>query len=95
MSAEYNGWKGFGTRSSAYATWRIALEVFDDPDVVTDAFDHKPEVHELADYMRDYVGNIVAENCSDPLVSGLAYSFLENVDYREIAENILADWPEE
>jgi len=91
----YNGWNGFGNRQSAYATWRIALEVFDDTDLVTEAFTDKPSEVDLANYLADYARGLVEDASADKYVTDLAESFLSFVNFREIAANMLADWPEE
>jgi hypothetical protein len=69
----YNGW-------SNYATWKVALEVFDGmefEDTVTESL-----LEDLAEEI------IFGDKDRNNLVSSYAQSFLEDVDYREIAENI-------
>lgn len=69
----YNGW-------SNYATWKVALEVFDGmefEDTVT-----APLLEDLAEEI------IFGDTDRNNLVSNYALAFLEDVDYREIAENI-------
>lgn len=69
----YNGW-------SNYATWKVALEVFDGmefEDTVT------------ASLLEDLAEEIIfGDTDRNNLVSNYALAFLEDVDYREIAENI-------
>ena len=69
----YNGW-------SNYATWKVALEVFDGmefEDTVTESY-LKEEAEDIIFGFKD----------RNNLVSNYALAFLEDVDYREIAENI-------
>ena len=69
----YNGW-------SNYATWKVALEVFDGmefEDTVTGSL-----LEDLAEEI------IFGDTDRNNLVSNYALAFLEDVDYREIAENI-------
>jgi hypothetical protein len=91
----YNGWKGFGNRSTAYATWKLALELFEDDSFVREYFAEKPSEAELGNYLADYAHELVYDASADKFVTDLAESFLGFVNFREIAENILADWPEE
>ena len=69
----YNGW-------SNYATWKVALEVFDGmefEDTVTGSL-----LEDLAEEI------IFGDTDRNNLVSSYALAFLADVDYREIAENI-------
>ena len=92
--ADYNGWRGNGTHDSAYATWRVALEVFDGGNDPHDSFNAKPDAQELADWCE----NIVTEYVDDSIGSGLYIlkgwvdAFLDDVSWEEIADNILSDW---
>ena len=91
----YNGWKGHGNRPSAYATWRVMLEMgFGDNDDWSDVFPDKPDEYALAGYLRDLCSEYIHEqgNCTSTFVSGWADAFVDEVDFREIAEHILSDW---
>jgi hypothetical protein len=92
----YNGWEGDGNRASAYATWRVCLELFSDRDDWTDTFDEKPSEDELADHIQEYVEEIVFihDPNEERLVSQYAQAFLGDVNWCEIAEHILLDWEE-
>lgn len=78
LENSYNGW-------SNYATWRIKLELFDDSSQYKD---HDAEtLKELAqDAVRGY-----GELKEDCLAVQYADAFLEEVDWREIAEAIEND----
>ena len=69
----YNGW-------SNYATWKVALEVFDSiefEDTVT------------ASYLKEEAEDIIfGFKDRNNLISNYAQAFLEDVDYLEIAEVI-------
>ena len=89
----YNGWQGDGTRASAYATWRIGLELVNDRDDWGEVFRERPDERELADHLEEYVNECVF--MEDPgletLVSQYAAAFLDDVSWRELAEHILLD----
>ena len=84
---KYNGWTN-------YATWRVNLEVFDgiDPEM----FDLTLEVEALRHVVQD-----VAEECIFPhaydergrssLMEDYARAFLQDVNWYEIAEHLIAD----
>ena len=100
MSTErYNGWTN-------YETWRIQLEVIDGMTLEDFGFDlHEVDtddvanVESLADNVIEMVHEVVTQSAScewhgnEP--SGLAYdlalSFLDRVDWMEIAEHLIAD----
>lgn len=95
----YNGWTGKGDRASAYATWRVALEMFDGSEDYAETFAEKPLRNDLADYLREQVDQYVDEIIGggvvgSDLVRGWVDAFLDNVSWEEIAENILTDWDE-
>lgn len=69
---EHNGW-------SNYATWRVALEMFDGLEI-----DHKWSDEEC----ESYVEEILDQQCESGLVRDYANSFLADVDWREIAESV-------
>ena len=90
----YNGWSGHGTRISAYATWRVALELFDDDGAVCDSYDEEPTVEQLADclveYAAEYVDSLLPP--SNVILRGWIDAFLGDVNYDEIAESMIATW---
>jgi hypothetical protein len=79
----YNGWAN-------YATWRVALEIFDGYD---------PEGTPVtAEWAEEYVDEVLTMQGAGGLVLDYANAFLANVDWREIADHINADYdltPEE
>ena len=75
----YNGWTN-------YETWRINLEFFD----AYTAHDMAGETtDEIAEELREIVDSYIDENTSSTLVYGWAASFLNEVNYDEIAQAIL------
>lgn len=94
----YNGWEGNGTRASAYATWRVMLEIVSDmqDEIRSEWYDEKPEERDLADRIKDCVEEIVCSSVEDDdaekLATQYALAFLDDVSWDEIAENILSDW---
>jgi hypothetical protein len=79
----YNGWAN-------YATWRVMLEMFDGYD---------PEGTPVtAEWAEEYVDEVLTMQGAWGLVLDYANAFLANVDWREIADHINADYdltPEE
>lgn len=79
----YNGWAN-------YATWRVMLEMFDGYD---------PEGSPVtAEYCEELAEDIISTDCPAGLALDYARAFLSNVDWREIADHINADYdltPEE
>lgn len=89
----YNGWTGKGNRASAYATWRVNLELVGDIEW-SEEYDEKPDRDELADRIKEDVEAIVCgeDYDAEQLVTQYALAFLDDVNYDEIAEHILFDW---
>lgn len=95
MSERYNGWTN-------YETWRINLELFDgldasdyiDEDDVTE--DKDDAERQLAAILEEMADEMIREEC--PSERGLAYdlaqSFLQKVNWREIAEHKIDDMAE-
>lgn len=91
MTEQYNGWTN-------YETWRIQLEVidgmtledfwFDVRDVDTDNI---ADVECLADNVAEHVTELVTQDVPEGLAYDLAMSFLDRVNFMEIAEHLIAD----
>ena len=99
MSDEtYNGWTGKGDKGSAYATWRVALEMFDgrDPEDYGWSEEEPPDAATLAENLRADVEELLDAtlDSSTHTIRGWVEAFLADVEYEEIAENMLSDWPE-
>jgi hypothetical protein len=92
MSDRYNGWRN-------YETWRVNLEMFDGitaEDVLGDwsfVDDKEAVTARLADVLEDMATEYVRNDC--PQEQGFAYdlamSFLNKVDFEEIAEHLVED----
>jgi hypothetical protein len=88
----YNGWTN-------YATWRVNLEMIHGIGVHEMGW-HRLDKHDLADVLKEYV-----EECLEMQVSGkdggmsiifaFAMAFLEDVNWREIAESMIEAYAEE
>lgn len=90
MSETYNGWTN-------YATWRINLEVFDglEPNDLGCFSRYKePDLTEVADYLSDYVHNILGET-EDSLTLSYARAFVSDVNWHEIARHFVEAWTEQ
>jgi hypothetical protein len=87
----YNGWTN-------YETWRIQLEVIDGMTLEDFGVDlHEVDtddvvnVESLAEDVESYVEEIVTNGVPEGLALNLAMSFLDRVDFLEIAEHLIAD----
>jgi len=84
----YNGWTN-------YATWRVNLEIFDGFDVSYFTGGKTPEPIELAKDLQEFAENIITEPVSEQnLCRDYALAFLNDVNWYEIANNLLADYSE-
>ena len=76
---KYNGWTN-------YATWRVQLEIID-------GYDWYEHEHVDADYIKELVEDAVfgdgPEINKDLLKNSYANAFLSDVNYYQIAENII------
>ena len=85
METKYNGWTN-------YATWRVNLEMFDGWDP-TDVFDADVTRDQLEDYLRETAEQYVEDTSTpDGFANSYAMAFLSHVNWREIAEHIMADY---
>jgi hypothetical protein len=90
---DYNGWTN-------YATWRVNLEMIDglEPDdLMTDA----KNAYDLGQYFKEYcIDMLEAETADRPASSGIslvlsyAMAFLQDVNWREIAEHMIDAYPD-
>lgn len=68
-----NGWTN-------YATWRVALEIFDGYD---------PEGHFISGaYLAELADELLQDNCREGLALDYARAFLHSVNWQEIADHI-------
>ena len=82
----YNGWTN-------YATWRVNLEVFDGMDA--DSFDLSQQDYALADDLKEYVESYIDESTPDGIAKDYAMAFLDDVNWREIAEHMIQSCEDE
>jgi hypothetical protein len=77
----YNGWTN-------YATWRIALEWFDNFNVD----EHEMDAYELSQQLQTYVENTLEETTvQSQIVLDYALAFTSEVNWYEIAEHLIND----
>jgi hypothetical protein len=80
----YNGWTN-------YATWRVNLEVFDGCNI-RDLFAIRVACpSELAAELREYVEEMIEETTQPGLGRDYALAFLSDVNWHEIANNLMVD----
>jgi len=74
----YNGWTN-------YQTWRINLEVFDGFDIEG----YSNDVYELSNELKTYIEDYLSETTNEGLALDYAMAFISEVNFYEIAENLL------
>ena len=82
----YNGWTN-------YATWRVNLEMFDGGD--WQAFNLAQEHYELAVDLKDWAEYMIESTTSAGLARDYALAFLDDVNWKEIAKHMIADYADE
>ena len=92
----YNGWTN-------YATWRVNLEVFDGIDIqdfgMVDAAD--PDIYDISLSLKDYAEEVIfldshiGNKTPSSLLEDYARAFLEDVNWYEIAKNLVEDYIQE
>jgi hypothetical protein len=87
MEKTYNGWTN-------YATWRVNLEIFDDMEIV-EMFDLTLDAYDLGQDLKDFAEMIIDNGSSTGLALDYAMTFLQDVNWQEIAEHMVADYCEE
>lgn len=79
--SSYNGWTN-------YATWRIALEWFDDYNPNKNETDVYSLSKDLESYVEDSLGDMIIENS---IVLDYALAFTSDVNWYEIAQHLIED----
>jgi hypothetical protein len=83
----YNGWTN-------YATWRVNLEMIDGLELSD--FGTNLDAYDLGQALKDYADEILCQGCGyEGLVLDYARAFLSDVNWREIAQHMIADYAEE
>ena len=81
----YNGWTN-------YATWRVALEIFDGFDVANYYDGDLSDVSDLSKWLAEYADDVISESGSrEGLAVDYARAFLSDVNWHEIAAHIIDD----
>jgi len=82
----YNGWTN-------YATWRVNLEIFDGMD--GEGFDLDQEPYDLSHDLKAYAEELIDVTSQEGLARDYALAFLNDVNWHEIAQHMIADYAEE
>ena len=82
----YNGW-------SNYATWRIQLEMFDN--ISAGDFNGMDDAYQLAQDMQERAEYYIECSSEAGFARDYAMAFLSDVDWRELAEHMIANYIEE
>jgi len=86
----YNGWTN-------YETWACSLYYWDVFEEILKGYDETPDAYDLAEALRDVVVNDSLD-CgiqSPSLFYDLLIASLKEIDYRQIAEDLLEEREEE
>lgn len=78
---KYNGWTN-------YATWRVSLEYFDGLDY-GELWDDwsKTDLYVRAERLKEMLTEYIYESCNEDLLLGWLLTFIEDVNFMEIAKN--------
>ena len=89
MSNEtYNGWEGKGNRGSAYATWRVNLELFDGQRAADFDLQHETP-YGAGRALKEYVEETIEMSTTEGIARDYAYAFLSDVNWQEIAQHLI------
>ncbi len=80
----YNGWTN-------YATWRVNLEIFDGM-APRDFGDGHDSAYELAGSLKYYAEELIEQTAGEGLARDYAMAFLDDVNWREIAQHMINDY---
>jgi hypothetical protein len=83
MSNTYNGWTN-------YATWRVNLEIFDGLSPVDITGRELPTTSELVEALKEWAETAIENSSELGLARDYALAFLSDVDFWQIADNVLA-----
>jgi hypothetical protein len=87
---KHNGWTN-------YATWRINLEIFDNVDFEywKDYIENtrgESHAYDLGQHLETYVDEKLVCECDNNLVTDYAQAFVNDVNWRQIAQHIIDDY---
>jgi hypothetical protein len=83
----YNGWTN-------YATWRVNLEMFDgaSPDDFGLTRSQMGDDYELSQCLKDNARDIIENTSTEGIARDYAMAFLDDVNWREIAQHMIDDY---
>ena len=84
---KYNGWTN-------YATWRVALEIFDGFNPVEEWGLERETLTEgeLAFILKEHAEELVSESTPEGLALDYALAFMAEVNWHEIASHMMEDY---
>lgn len=82
---KYNGWTN-------YATWRVNLEIFDGMN--GESFDLDQEPYDLSHDLKAYAEELIDASSQEGLARDYALAFLSDVNWYEIAKNLIEAYAE-
>lgn len=83
---KYNGWTN-------YATWRVNLEMFDGSDWHCQ-IDSTTDVYDLSQQLKDWAEEYIEESSQPGYARDYALAFLSDVNWYEIAKNLIETYAE-
>jgi hypothetical protein len=87
IDTKYNGWTN-------YATWRVNLEMLDGIELSDLFYDEGSDINDpynIGQELKAYVEGAIENDEGSQLVKSYAYAFLDDVNWREIAEHKLSE----
>jgi len=82
--SKYNGWTN-------YATWRVNLEIFDGMTVEDVCGNSLVAFSELKDSLKALAEDLIDQSSTEGLAKDYALAFLSDVDWWEIANNMITE----
>lgn len=85
QDTKHNGWTN-------YATWRVNLEIFDGMN--GEDFDLGQEPYDLGHDLKAYAEDLIDSSSQEGLARDYALAFLNDVNWHEIAKNLIEAYAE-
>lgn len=81
----YNGWTN-------YETWRVNLEIFDGMELEDMSGRTDWDAYDLGEYLKEWAEEIISNDAPNGgLAHDYALAFLQNVNWREIAQHMITE----
>lgn len=87
QDTKYNGWIN-------YETWRVHLELFDGLYNDCELFNLNQNTSDLCEELKSYAEDAIYNSSEEGLARDYALGFLSNVNWAEIARNMVEQYAE-